>query len=338
MLHKLKQNDLYLKPEKCKFKKEQINYLGVIVGNSKLQMDPKKLKGIADWPTPRNPTKIHKFLGFTGYYHYFIQGYSKIACPLLDLTKKAIVWEWNNRQHKAFEELKSWMCSHPVLTQPNFDKPFFLQTDASAYGVGAILLQEGEHHAVTSQKPKLHPITYYSATFTPTKQNYDIYKQELLAIMKALTHWRHYLGWTKTPFTILTDHANLQYWKAPQKLNHRMACWHADLQEYDFIIKHIPGKINTPADELSCPPNSDQGENDNQDQTLLEPKLFVNATNLTTIPESSKRNLITLIHDHPMAGHPGRDETIRKAAETLPWTGMCQWIADYVKGCSLPTK
>jgi len=81
------------------------------------------------------------------------------------------------------------MCSRPVLTQPNFDKPFFLQTDTSAYGMGAILSQEGEHHTVASQKPKLHPIAFYSATFTPTKRNYDIYKQELLAIMKALTHW-----------------------------------------------------------------------------------------------------------------------------------------------------
>jgi len=166
------------------------------------------------------------------------------------------------------------MCSCPILTQPNFKKPFFLQTDASAYGMGTILSQEGEHHAVASQKPKLHPIAYYSATFTPTKRNYDIYKQELLAIMKALTHWRHYLGWTKTPFTILTDHANLQYWKAPQKLNHRTAQWHADLQEYDFIIKHIPGKINTPADELSHPPNSDQGKT----TTKIKPSLNPNSS------------------------------------------------------------
>src|SRR6266478_5582122 len=152
--------------------------------------------------------------------------------------------------------------------------------------------------------------------------------------MKALTHWRHYLGWTKTPFTILTDHANLQYWKAPQKLNRRTARWHADLQEYNFIIKHIPGKINTPADELSRPPNSDQGDDDNKDQTLLEPKLFID-TIVTKIPDSSKRNLMTLIHDHPTAGHPGRDETTRKANEILPWTGMRQWIADYVKGCAI---
>ncbi len=69
--------------------------------------------------------------------------------------------------------------------------------------------------------------------------------------MKSLTHWRHYLGWTKYPFTILTDHANLLYFKTPKKLNRRTARWHADLQEYDFIIKHIPRKINTPVDKLS---------------------------------------------------------------------------------------
>ncbi len=176
MLNKLEQNDLYLKPEKCDFKQKEIDYLGVIIGNRKLQMDPKKLKGVADWPKPNMPTEIRKFLSFTGYYHYFIQGYSKIAHPLLDLTKKAVIWNWGKPQQHAFEELKTRMCSCPVLTQPNFDKPFFLQTDASAYNVGAILSQEGEHHATASQKPKLHPITYYSATFTPTERNYDIYE------------------------------------------------------------------------------------------------------------------------------------------------------------------
>jgi len=79
MLNKLEQNDLYLKPEKCDFKQKEINYPCVIVGNEKLQMDPKKLKGVADWPKPKTPTDIHKFLSFTGYCRYFIQGYLKIA-------------------------------------------------------------------------------------------------------------------------------------------------------------------------------------------------------------------------------------------------------------------
>ncbi len=179
--------------------------------------------------------------------------------------------------------------------------------------MGAILSQEGEHHATASQKPKLHPIAYYSATFTPTERNYDIYERELLAIMRSLTHWQHYLGWTKYPFTILTDHANLLYYKTPKKLNRCMARWHADLQEYNFVIKHVPRKINTPADELSQPPNADQGQDDNENQTLLKPELFIKTIN-STPTEATKRQLMALIHDHPTAGHPGRDETIRKAA------------------------
>jgi hypothetical protein len=113
------------------------------------------------------------------------------------------------------------MCCSPVLTQPDFEKKFYLQTDASAYSVGAVLSQWGTNPPSAHKylKPKNHPIAYYSATFTPTERNYDIYKRELLAIMKSLAHWQPYLGWTKEPFTILTDHANLQYWKAPQNLN-----------------------------------------------------------------------------------------------------------------------
>ena len=151
--------------------------------------------------------------------------------------------------------------------------------------------------------------------------------------MKALTHWQHYLGWTKHPFTILTDHANLLYYKMPKKLNRRTARWHADLQEYDFIIKHIPGKINTPADELSQPANIDQGQDDNENQTLLKPELFINAIHLSPT-EMEKRQLMNIVHNHPTAGHPGQDETIRKATKIRQWIGMCQWISDYIKGCA----
>ena len=140
------------------------------------------------------------------------------------------------------------MCSQPVLMQPNFQKKFFLQVDTSAYGLGAVLSQEGTPSATLAKrsKPVLHPIAYYSATFTPLECNYDIYERELLAVIQSIVHWRRYLGWTKEPFTILTDHKNLQYWKSPQKLNRRTARWHADLQEYDYEIQYIPGKTNIP--------------------------------------------------------------------------------------------
>jgi RNase H-like domain found in reverse transcriptase len=92
------------------------------------------------------------------------------------------------------------MCTKPILTQPDFKQRFYLQTDTSGYGLGAILLQErgSEDTPNTPEafktQPKLHPITYYLATFTPMEQNYDVYERELLAVIKALVHWRPYLA------------------------------------------------------------------------------------------------------------------------------------------------
>ena len=89
------------------------------------------------------------------------------------------------------------MCTSPVLIQPDFDKQFFLQADASAYGMGAILSQEGKHLSPSlakQHKPVRHPVAYYSTTFSPTERNYDIYERELLAVMKSLAHWQQYLG------------------------------------------------------------------------------------------------------------------------------------------------
>src|SRR6266852_4562915 len=253
VLEVLERNGLYLKSKKCEFEKPEIEYLGVIVGQNSLQMDPKKLQSMAEWAPPKNPIEVRQFLEFTGYYWYFVQNYSKIARPLLDLTKKLTTWHWGQKEVEAFQALKRLMCESPVLTQPDFEKRFYLQTDASAYGMGAILLQKGEGSPSLNKrmKPAIHPIAYYSATFIPTEQNYDIYERELLAVMKSLAHWRPYLGWTKELFTILTDHANLQYWKAPKNLNQRTARWHADLQEYDYEIQYIPEKTNTSADALS---------------------------------------------------------------------------------------
>ena len=105
-------------------------------------MDPIKTKGIADWKTPQNLKDVCAFLGFTGFYQYFVPNYSKIARPLIELTKKAVPFHWGKTQLKAFKTLKSLMCSHPVLKQPNYTKPFFLSTDASAYSVGAVLSQD----------------------------------------------------------------------------------------------------------------------------------------------------------------------------------------------------
>ena len=110
------------------------------------------------------------------------------------------------------------MCAKPILRQPNYMKAFFLVTDASAYGMGTILSQEGELNPQT-KKPMLCLVAYYSNTFTPTKQNYDIYEQEFLGVLKALKHFRPHIAAMEIPVTILTDHTNLTYWKATRKVN-----------------------------------------------------------------------------------------------------------------------
>jgi hypothetical protein len=291
---------------------------------------------------------VHTFLGFTGYYQYFIQGYSHVVWPLLDLTKKTMPWHWGPDQEMAFVTLKRLVCSALVLTQLDFDWKFYLQTDASRYGMGAILSQEGGPKTFTTtlvqwHKLVLHPIAYYSVTFTPTEHNYDVYDRECLAIMKALTHWRQYLRWTKVPFTIMTDHTNLQHWKSPQNLVCWVAQWHVDLQEYNYKIQYIPGKENGPPDVLSRQPGADKGQEDNQGVIILPPEIFKTATIRHITPEGRvhipplnevKRGIMQLIHNHPSASHPGQDKTLRKTQERYHWPGMKEWIMEYIKGCA----
>src|ERR1700761_3038769 len=288
ILDKLQHHDLYLKPEKCLFEKHEMEFLGVVLQNGQIRMDDAKLKGVADWPVPRSVKDVRAFLGFTGFYRYFVPHYSQIARPLIDLTCKAAVFHWGTPQTRAFETLKTLMCRRPILHQPQYDKPFSLATDASGYGVGAVLLQEGENNPRT-KKPMQHPIAYYSATFTPTERNYDIYERELLAVLKALKHWRPHLAATEIPVTVLTDHANLTFWKNPQNVNRRVARWFAFLQDYNLVIKHVPGKLHAAADMLSRPPVQDRGETDNSNLTLLPPSLFLNATYTIEDPWSELR-------------------------------------------------
>ncbi len=272
----LKQNSLYLNINKCEFEQPHIDFLGVRVENNQMKMEDAKIEKVRDWTPPQNLKEVQRFLGFTGYYRYFIQGYSAIARPLLNLTKQVTPWHWEEPQQRAFDTLKARMCTKPVLQQPDFKKVFYLQTDASAYGVGAVLSQEGGTMMSNSpnSKPRQHPIAYYSNTFTPTEQNYDIYEREFLGVVKALEHWRPYLIWTEQPFIIETDHENLTYWKALRKLTGRTAQWHEKLQDYNFKIIHISGKTNTPTNALSRPSGQDIQES-TKETLLIPPEAFL---------------------------------------------------------------
>jgi RNase H-like domain found in reverse transcriptase/Integrase zinc binding domain len=297
ILDKLMKHNLFLKPEKCTFEQPFIKFLGIQITQGEVQMDDTKVEKVHNWQTPTNVTEIHKFLGFTGYYRYFIKDYSKITWPLLQLTHLTTPWSWNQEEQIAFETLRNAMTNKPVLQQPDFTKPFFLLTDASAYHVGAILSQEGgSNSSNTAWKPKLHPVAYYLATFTETEHNYNIYDRELLAIMKAITHWHPYLIWTKEPFTILTDHTNLLHWKLPRKLNRWTARWHSELQDYNFRLQHIPRKLHMATDALSQPPGADEGKDDNQQMTMIPEAAFIRLTGPNS--NGSIEHTITIIQNH----------------------------------------
>jgi len=124
---------------------------------------------------------------------------------------------------------------------------------------------------------KQHLIMYYSATFSPTEQNYNAHDLEFLGVLKSIEHWRPYLIWTKEPFIIKTDHKNLTYWKSPRKLTGRTMQWHEKLQDYNFKILHILGKNNTLANALSHPEDNEQEVGERQ-LLLLPQEAFLNLT------------------------------------------------------------
>jgi hypothetical protein len=141
VLQVLKDNDLYLKPEKCEFYKEQINYLGFVISHDKIAMDPSKVAGLKEWPAPETVKQVRSFLGFGNFYRKFIRKYSDLARPLNELLQKGKEFRWTTIHQEAFEELKKRFSEEPVLMMPDMDKPFQIKSDASKYAYGAVLTQ-----------------------------------------------------------------------------------------------------------------------------------------------------------------------------------------------------
>jgi hypothetical protein len=212
VLQILKTHDLYLKPEKCDFEKQQVDYLGFIIKPGEISMDPSKLSGISDWPSPKTVKQVRSFLGFCNFYRRFIYRFSHMAKPLTELTKKGKPFEWTQECEAAFQLMKAQFLKAPVLRMPDPTQPLYLETDASLNASGGVLMQkDGNGH--------LHPCGYLSKTFSPAERNYPIYDRELLALVRALQEWRIYLEGAPHRITVYTDHKNLQYFRTAQKLH-----------------------------------------------------------------------------------------------------------------------
>ncbi|XP_073045974.1 uncharacterized protein [Primulina eburnea] len=221
-LQTLREKELYAKFKKCEFWLNSVSFLGHVLSEARISVDPKKVESILDWPKPRNSTDIRSFLGLAGYYRKFVEGFSSIAVPLTRLTQKNSKFIWDDNCEKSFQTLKEKLASTPVLVLPTEDKDFTIYSDASKEGLGCL---------------------------KPHERNYPTHDLELAAVVFALKIWRHYLYGSKCE--IFTDHQSLKYLFTQKELNMRQRRWIELLKDYDLTISYHPGKANKVADALS---------------------------------------------------------------------------------------
>lgn len=277
VLNRLKDYGLKLSPDKCHFFQTSVRYLGHIVDAQGVHTDPEKVSALKDWPRPSNRKELKCFLGFAGYYRRFVEGFSKIAKPLNNLTagyyppkKRGKVYkrdhpksslnpgmlfgeEWSLECETAFRTLIQKLTSAPILAFADPQKPYVLHTDACHEGLGAALYQE--------QEGKLRVIAYASRGLSKSEGNYPTHKLEFLALKWAVCEkFNDYLYGTS--FTVLTDNNPLTYVLTSAKLDAAGHRWLAALSAYQFTIKYRAGHTNGDADGLSrrpqAPPHEDE--------------------------------------------------------------------------------
>ncbi|KAL8256011.1 hypothetical protein R6Q59_031078 [Mikania micrantha] len=237
VLEILREERLYAKFSKCEWWLKEVQFLGHIVNEKGLHMDPAKIDAVKNWSTPKTPTDIRSFLGLSGYYRRFISNLYRIAVPLTSLTQKDKPYEWGPKQEEAFQTLKQKLCDAPILTLPDGNDDFVVYCDTSNLGIGCVLMQRGKVVAYASRQLKIH------------EKNYTTHDLELGAVVFVLKIWRHYLYGTKC--VVFTDHKSLQHILNQKELDMRQRRWVELLNDYDCEIRYHPGKANVVADALS---------------------------------------------------------------------------------------
>ena len=251
VLERLREAGLFLKPSKCQFHVEEVEFLGFIVGRDGVRMDPVKVEAVTSWPTPKSPHDVRMFLGLANFYRRFIKDFSRLAAPLTRLLKKenmARKFSWSEDAQRAFEYLRTAFTTAPVLGHPNLALPMVLEADASDYALGAVISQRFPDGV-------LHPIAFHSRKFNKAELNYEIYDKEMLAIVDSLEHYRHLFEGLGQQITIYSDHHNLLWFTETKVYNRRQARWAEKLSKYDFIIHFRPGVQGGKPDALSRRPD-----------------------------------------------------------------------------------
>ncbi|RVX18881.1 Transposon Tf2-12 polyprotein [Vitis vinifera] len=294
----LRQNELYVKKEKCSFAKEEVSFLGHRIRDGKLMMDNSKVKAIQEWDPPTKVPQLRSFLGLVNYYRRFIKGYSARAAPLTDLLKKNKAWEWDGRCQQAFEDLKKAVTEEPVWHYPTTPRSL-------------------------------------SRKLNDAERRYTVQEKEMTAIVHCLRTWRHYL--LGSHFIVKTDNVATSYFQTQKKLSPKQGRWQDFLAEFDYTLEYKPGSANHVADALSRKAElasmTSQPQGDIMD--LLREGLQHDPGRRLYVPKwgNIRRNLIKECHDTKWAGHPGQRRTKALLESAYYWPQIRDEVEAYVRTC-----
>jgi len=236
-LQVLKEKQLFAKFSKCKFWLREVSFLGHVISKGGIAVDPSKVDAVMQWKSPKSIFEVRSFLCLAGYYRRFIEGFSKLALPLMQLTRKGQAYVWDSMCEISFLELKKRLTSAPVLILRNLKESFVVYCDALKMGLGGVLMQNRQVVAYASRQLKVH------------EKNYPTQDLELAAVVFVLKIWRHYLYGSR--IEVFSDHKSLKYLFDQKELNMRQRRWLEFLKDFDFQLSYHPGKANVVADALS---------------------------------------------------------------------------------------
>ncbi|CAA9994248.1 unnamed protein product, partial [Nesidiocoris tenuis] len=336
--------------KKCHFLKRRIEFLGHVIEDGRVYPSPDKTEAVKNFPKPTTTKQVQSFLGLTGFFRKFIQGYSKIATPLTNLLKNDAKFRFEEEEKQAFLKLKELLCSGPVLRI--YDPKCYteLHTDASIEGFGGVLLQKAPDDGC------LHPVHYFSRKTAPAQRKYSSYELEVLAIVESLKKFRVYLLGVK--FKIVTDCSAFTKTMEKKDLGTRVARWAMLLEEFDYVIEHRPGVRMKHVDALSRRPimevsslgivsqvkrrQDEDGEllaikeilktTSYQDYTMKDDVLykFVKGRELLVIPSSMQESVIRQAHER---GHFAAARTEKDLEQNYFIPGITKKVSDLISNC-----
>jgi len=245
VLCRLRDANLKINTRKCHMFQRRISFLGHVISEAGVEVQPEKTTAVEEWPVPQTLRDVRSFLGLASYYRKFIKSFSLIAEPLYELMRKGRPFSWGEPQQQAFEQLKSCLVQAPVLGTPQPNGCFYLDSDASDKGLGIVLSQ--------NQDGVERVIAYASRTLTPQEKAYCVTRKELLAVVYGLKKFRPYL--MGRHFVVRVDHAAIQWLRKTPVPLAQTARWLLFIEQYDFEVQHRKGEKHGNADALSRRPH-----------------------------------------------------------------------------------